>query len=607
MTNYEGIYEGSDFVLPKYSALGYTSSLSSLGMSTDPRTANQLKELNIKMNPGMKHIEVGGIQGAVMESIPDQHLDEIRRLSELTGMTTSMHAPIVEASGFGEKGYEETNRVGAEQQLESAMLRSYKLKTKKGENVSVTVHTTSQLPEMENKIKVLNKETGKLEERKTNLWVVNPESGKYTMIQPEKRYFPEEGEGKFQPEVKEMTFDPYKELDKINRDQWTEQLGNVNRFANYGEEIIDRVKERYKIPDELFTKIAKGEDIDKVPEMDKKLYKDVNRDIIHGQIYLRDAYRHMRDMFDKSWKRASDEDKVKLKNFAEKYADKITPNFETNPDNIPVLSGMIEEGINVLKNIHNPKTYIPMQDFVIDKSAETFGNVASTAWQKFKDNAPILNIENPPAGGGLSRGQDLKEVVEKSREVFVNNLVKDGVSRDTAIDASKKMIGATWDVGHINMLRKRGYTQEDIVKETETISPFVKHVHLSDNFGLDHTELPMGMGNVPMKEMMGKLGEKGFEGKKIIEAGNWWQYFAEQGGGNPFKPSIQAFDSPIYGMKAGYSWSQSDIYGGYYAGYGPINPPIHHTIYGSGFAALPVELGGEIPGTQNRFSGTPNQ
>ncbi|MEM0465275.1 MAG: sugar phosphate isomerase/epimerase [Candidatus Pacearchaeota archaeon] len=608
MSSYESIYQGADFIMPKYNPTGYYSEIKSLGMSTDPRTANQLKEINIKLNPGMKHLEISGISSAVFESIPEQHLEEIRRLGEITGVTTSVHAPIVEPSGIGERGWEETNRLAAEKEIESVLSRSVQLATKKSKNVSVTVHTTAQLPELENKIKVYNPETKKLEEKKTNLWVINPESGRYTLIQPEKRFFPEEGEGKFKPEIKEKVFDPYKELEKINKDQWSEQLSNVNRFANYGGEILERVKDKYKLDKDLFTYIAKGEDIDKIKkDVDKEIIKDAQRDIIHGQIYLRDSYRHMRDLFDRAWARASDQDKEKLRAFAEKYAKEITPGFETDPEKIPVMKNMIDEGLKVLRNIHNPNTWVPLQDFVISKSAETFGNVAARAWEKFQDKTPILNIENPPAGSGLSRGEDVKKVVEESRKVMVSKLVEKGINKETAEEIAKKTIGATWDVGHINMLRKKGYTEEDIIKETEKIAPYVKHVHLSDNFGLEHTELPMGMGNVPLKEMMKKLGEKGFEGKKIIEAGNWWQYFAEQGGGNPFKPTIQAFDSPIYSMKEGYSWSQSDIYAGYYSGHGPINPPIHHNFYGAGFASLPVELGGEIPGQQSRFAGTPNQ
>lgn len=605
MSSYEAIYSGSEFLFPKYSPLGYQEIAGKLGMSLDPRTANQLKEVNIKTNPGVKHVELSGVNAQVFESIPDEHLDEIRRLGQLTGVTTSVHAPIVEASGVGERGFEEVNRIGAERQLESALIRSNKVN--KDGNVSVITHTTASLPELSPKIKIRNPETGELEEKPTSLWVIDPDTGKFGQIEPQKRFFPEEGEGKFEG-GKPKPFDPERELAKRNKDMWTQQLSEVNRFATYGEEIIERVKEHHKIPNELFSYLAKGEDIDKIVDEDEKEeHKAIQRDIMHGQIYLRDSYRHFRDLFDKAWSSGTDKDKEKLKKFADKYAGKIVLGIETDPEKIPILGEMMEEGLRTLRDVKEPKTYIPLQEFAIKKSAETFANAATGAWEKFKDKAPILNIENPPAGSGLSRAEDLRAVVEATREKLAENLISKGIDKDTAKETAKKMIGATWDVGHINMLRKKGYTEEDIVKQTKEIAPLVNHVHLSDNFGLDHTELPMGMGNVPMKEIMDALKKKGFKGKEVIEAGNWWQHFAEQGGGNPFKPTIQNFNSPIYAMNQGYSWNELGGYAGYFMGHGPINPAVHHNVYGAGFAALPVELGGEIPGTQSRFSGTPNQ
>ena len=46
---------------------------------------------------------------------------------------------------------------------------------------------------------------------------------------------------------------------------------------------------------------------------------------------------------------------------------------------------------------------------------------------------------------------------------------------------------------------------------------------------------------------------------------------------------------------------------GYFGGLGPVNPEIHHSIYGGGFSGLPAYLGGEIPGkaTNSSFSGAP--
>ncbi len=265
--SYESIYAGSEFLMPKYTPLGYQNEIAHMGMSLDPRTANQLKEVNIKINPGLKHVEISGIQSQILESIPEEHIDEIRRIGQLTGVTTSVHAPIIEASGVGERGWEEINRLGAEKQLESALLRSNKFS--KDGNVTVVTHSSASLPELSPKMKVINPETGKLEEKPTSLWVVNADTGKFAQIEPEKRYFPEEGEGKFEGE-RSRPFDPEKELVKRNKDMWTQQLSEVNRFATYGEEIIDRVKRQHDIPDEIFSYLAKGEAIDKLGDNDEE-------------------------------------------------------------------------------------------------------------------------------------------------------------------------------------------------------------------------------------------------------------------------------------------------------------------------------------------------
>ena len=143
------------------------------------------------------------------------------------------------------------------------------------------------------------------------------------------------------------------------------------------------------------------------------------------------------------------------------------------------------------------------------------------------------------------------------------------------------------------MLRKQGFEEKDIIKETEKIAPFVKHIHLSDNFGFEHTELPMGMGNVPLKEMMEKLPEK--DVKKIIEAGAWWQHFQT----SPLKESMEAMGAPMYTTEAGPFWGQTlGLQQGYFSGYGMMLPPQNLQTWGSGFsmASLPTELGGQMPG-----------
>jgi len=151
----------------------------------------------------------------------------------------------------------------------------------------------------------------------------------------------------------------------------------------------------------------------------------------------------------------------------------------------------------------------------------------------------------------LSRGEDLRDLIKSTRKKFEKKLQDDGVSEDEARKIAEKQIGITWDVGHINMIRKFGYDDKDLEKETKKIAPFVKHVHLSDNFGLEHTELPMGMGNVPIKKHMEILDQYAKQAKKIIETGDWYNHFKH----SPLAESFAAFGSPIYAMQASPYWS----------------------------------------------------
>ena len=246
---------------------------------------------------------------------------------------------------------------------------------------------------------------------------------------------------------------------------------------------------------------------------------------------------------------------------------------------------------------------VPIEEFATEKSSQSFGNAAFEAYKKFGTKAPIMSIENPPAGEALSTGEDLRNLIVKSREQFVEKAVESGkLSEGEAKAQAEKLIGATWDVGHINMLRKSGATEEDIIRETEKIAPFVKHIHLSDNFGFEHTELPMGMGNVPIKEMMEKLPQK--DVKKVIEAADWWEHMKT----SPLRESLEGLGAPMYETGVGPRWNQSPAFQeGYFSGYGMMLPPKNYEMWGSGFsmASLPTELGGQMPSRGGGMSGTP--
>jgi hypothetical protein len=270
-----------------------------------------------------------------------------------------------------------------------------------------------------------------------------------------------------------------------------------------------------------------------------------------------------------------------------------------------LMKEIVINGIDTLKEMeHAPQTYEDLNEFAKQKTVETFSNVAFNSYKKFKDNSPIISIENPPAGAIFSRGEDLKDIVEKARERFVEKAQDDGMNEKEARQAAEKVIGVTWDVGHINMLKKYGYENKDIIEESKKVAKFIKNVHLSDNFGLEHTELPMGMGNVPIKEILQNLGKEGFEANKIIEAGNWWQHFRTP----PLKETLEAFGSPVYSMEMAPYWNQNvGFQQDYDAGLaGQWLPQINYETFGTSFSRLPSELGGQRPGAEgSRMSGRP--
>lgn len=633
MASYESLYPGALYSTPNPSYYtppsSYQTSAGNLGMALDARTANQLGDLNIKLNPGEKFVEIQGISGATMESIPNQHLDEMRRLSELTGVQMSLHGPLLNASGIeGQGGYTEENRLGAENQIKSAVLRAHQLDPKG--NINVTFHSSANLPSFTPHIVKHDKE-GKSIREDQGFYIINERSGQINIIRPPERYFDED---KKEFTGKPVEFDVKNELERINKETWLSQLTDITRTAEFGEDSIERAKrniilsaprelreneqEITKLADNIVNNVAKGikgdylEEAKKLGPEYKEIIKDVERGVVNSQTYLRQSYRGFKDLFDNAWdtavKSGNKKDQELLKSFANNIKPEIYKDFDRDPENIGKLSNVIEDGIKVLDKVSStPQTYIKLNEFAVKKSAETFANAAEEAYKKFGKTAPVISIENPPGGEALSTGEELRNLIKESRNKLSENLKNQGFSNKEAEKIASQMIGATWDVGHINMMRKKGYSEKDVIEETKKIAPFVKHVHLSDNFGLDHTELPMGMGNVPLKPMLDEIKKQGFKGKEIIEAGNWWQFFSTQGGGNPFITSLEGMNSPIYAMTESPGWSTGGVYGGYFSGHGPINPPLHHQIYQAGFQNMPVELGGEIPSDRGRFAGTPNQ
>lgn len=615
MGAYHSFYKGGDYGFepgPENSPLGFSYgnriSAGSIGIAVDSRTANQLKAVSDKLSSGTKVVEVQAVDPGTTDAIPQQQFKEIARLKKLVGNEVTFHGPLVEPTGIGREGWDEGKRESAERQLLQAVRRGHDL-DEKG-NLVVTFHSSAALPEME--MKVITTEDGKKVQKVTELYVIDDRTHGIQPIKIQPNYLLNE------------KGDPKLELDRMNKENWSRLLTHAAYNANHVERAIETIKKslprdkesgdqevEVKGMLELY-KQFQTEDGRKKIEKDfspekVNLIKSLNSEINFGEVYLRDAYNEMQNLFDRAWisaeRKNNKNDLEKLKELRSEMLPKIKSGAFTDPVNMVESAQLLLKGVQMMTALEkSPETLRPLNDFALEKASETYGNVAYKAYKEFGSSAPIISIENPPAGSGISRAEDLRNLIEASRKKFKENAVKDGMTKEEAEKEAEKHLGATWDVGHINMIRKFGYSKEDIIKETKEIAPFVKHVHLSDNFGMEHTELPMGMGNVPTKEMLDLITQYNSKVKKIVETGGpWYQFFQK----TPLRETFEAFGSPVFQGQSSYWNAAASTTGTYFGGFG-MNPDIHHSVYGAGFSSLPIELGGSLPGRGgSRLTGNP--
>jgi len=614
-----GIYPGADYGFdPDFAGefsvgMGpqYPISAGSIGVTTDARTAAQLKEVSTRLGTGAKTIEISGVSAAELESIPEHHLEEINRLRKLTGVDLTFHGPLVEPTGVSKQGWNESHREQAERQMWSAVKRAHKFNP--DGNVVVTFHSSNGIPDPEERI--INEETGK-EEIKA-YWIADETTGRFEPLTPKPDYFKsKDGKDKTPKEQIEALNDA---VEKQNKDAWFRQLQHTSFNAGAGSGHIEKVlgtgligegdKSNGENTLKLYKDYLDGKDIDAVAEkiggQNKEVIQKTINELVSGDNYLRDAYQELQNLFNQAYTVAkynnAEDDLAKMDKYRSEIKSKI--DYLESPEKLSEFSDEIVKGVNVLRAIKPPQAFKPLREFAIDKASETFSNLALKSYDEFKDTAPIISVENPPAGMGLARADDLKDLIEESREKLQRKLVdKSGLSEDSAKRQAEKLMGITWDVGHINMIRKFGYDEAKVIEETEKVAPLVKHVHLSDNFGMEHTELPMGMGNVPTKPMLEAIHKYNDKVKHIIETGGaWFRDFKI----SPLKETFRAMGSPLYSMQMGPHWGNAaEASGGYFSGFGQMLPEQHFNLYGAGFANLPPELGGQMSGV-SRASGAP--
>ena len=612
-------------------------SLANLGTDLTTFQANQLQGLNQQISVGAGSPEIVTLRRDVWETIPKQHFEEMRRLSKLTGVEPSIHAPMVDTVGIAQGFYSEEARKAEERIIEDVIEKAHLMAPHR--NVIVNVHSEAigkgtiwrknlaeKLKEREDVLDSISvdlfrkhyreltpaeKEELNKELQKEVTFGVDKETGQLVPLKFEIKYYPptaEELEKGYK--YREEVWTPARRVKNLNETQWMGEVEALHQHEFRLREVEDRLR--------------RGEGTVGLKGYQETLITHAKSEIL--------------DLFNKLQKHIPEEKKNAFEKEKDEFLKKLEPILKAEEKaieraRIADLMGAESEkrlalGLRnelVRQEIENwsdffaqtvkeftPERIVPLEKFEIEQAAKTFAEAAEHSLfdvAKGKLNeAPIICIENPPAQQfGLSRADELAKLVEKAREKAIERFKKHGLSEAQAKRAAEKLIGATWDVGHINMLRQGGYTEEDIKKETEKIAKHVKHLHLTDNFGSADSHLPPGYGNVPLKDIQKILGKAGFKGKSVIEAGGFISHFKT----SPWPYVLDSMDSPIYEFDAAPTWGPT-IYkyewgsASYPVGYGNIFPSQHFSMYGAGFL-LPPTFGALTPGERKKseFTGTP--
>ncbi len=602
-----------------------------LGAPLSVQTANQLGDMAARLNEGVANIEVSALSPEKFEGIPQQHMDEMRRLGKLAGANVSVHAPLIDPAGFTREGWSEEQRRANVRQMKNVIDRSHSLDP--DGNIPVNFHSTGGVPGFE-------WEKG-LEGEKRQVIAVDQESGRLAPLKCEEKDYI----------AGKKVWKPYERLKNLNDTTWDEEKLRLMTYQKSKEEVMDGMERLENSPEALKLKFGAFEEQRSKSEIltpeererlrhiaeQEELY---NRHIGEYETHLISGLNELHHKFKRYYPEGEDkrEQLSKIKNLVDRYKKQTDiermsskrirqqlayardeeerrriklREMERVENEIERKVGKRVDGYNLLQglsSLDSPPVWKSTDDFSREKTAQTLADVAYHSYDKYEDKAPVIAVENFFPETVLSRADSLKAVLKEGRNEFVDKLVKNKhMSKNEAEKVADKLIGATWDVGHINLLRKSGYSKEDIVKEAKKIAPYVKHIHITDNFGYADTHLAPGMGEVPIKEQLKAIEkeigrEEMDKARAIVESGG----FAAEFRSSPFPATLEGMGSALYRYE-GPSWAdvQSSYASAHYGlGMGDYRyPEQHFNMYKTGFTLpnLPPELGG-VGSDRGRFA-----
>lgn len=613
-------YEGGDYTLDPNKSFTYGTGYggikgSNLGMQGNPMTTNQLADVIGAIKQGTKAFEVqmlGMAQNDPEQSLPVQHFKEMRALMELSGVKPSVHGPIVglDPAGFdrGNWGGEE-HRQQTEKRMFEAVKKAYVLDPER--NIPVVFHTGNA----SGYVKTYTPD-GKTGKKIESVPIINQETNQVATIKNEYEYTL--GSTKKELEGEGTLRLAEKRVKSQNDSYWDQQMKEAVLAKRYVNEAVNNTLFHSTDVDESGKRTSKLAEIRIKNEKDQqKFFEEASKkpefltNLRRAETLANSNEQSLNSIFSRAYEYGTKDQKEVLKKMAlnwqnemKSYQERIKKEGLNPIEALNIKSRMQDkyfQGIHDVTERKSPEIFVDADEFAFKQASKTFGNIAAEGYVKWGKKAPLIAIENTYEGLGWADAESHRKLIKKSRDVFVEKVMKEkGIDESEAKKMAEKLIGATWDVSHINIAKSKGFGDDYIVEETKKIKPYVKHVHLADNFGFNDAHLAPGMGNTPIKRILKALEKEGKldEMRMIVESGGF---------GGPFRKPLHPASLSAFGSGLSYNqgWDSSFIPGTYFGGYGEINPETHHSIYGAGFSGLPTTFGGQIGGQRSRFGGTP--
>ncbi|MFP4568182.1 MAG: TIM barrel protein [Candidatus Woesearchaeota archaeon] len=581
-----------------------------IGLTTNPMQ-NPLESFKAQIKHGIGRIEFGfmgqgkgSAQNPTPESVSAAERRDMRELLKINDIKTSTHAAVHANSlaGFTNKGFDSASRAQALKEINKAI--HFAGEATRGGAIVFHMH------EWQRPLSELNGPSGAKfrgydeEDKEAVLFAVDKRTGDAVSVISKNReiYRPVYETAKDRGLVgnKDSSGHVLREGDWVDiggnyipKDAPPEKLFNrVPKFNKEGTNFVvepvkwaDLVKEtdewnaahpdRHRSPEEMFA----------IVDTENKVLQAKGASLFHAQSY--EDYKYRRDELAKQYdlykklKNQLPEDEhwkidsqllsgyrdVRPGESGDTYFEREIKSWEDKLRHVHESSASADvqarQAQELIDNIESAKKY------GLKKTAETISAAGIKAMEVYNKNKDKYDLDDPlyvaPENWNQqhygSHPDEMRAIVTESRRAMAEKLKIRGYSQEEADKLAETHIKATLDIGHLNSLRYNFVADDPnksdaefdkwMLDQTEKLvkDGIVGHIHLSDNFGFDDEHLTPGQGNVPMKEFLKKMEERGMK-DIILEVGSY-------NANTAYMDTFAFTNAPVYGAGSRQRFAQT--------------------------------------------------